>query len=63
MVAFALAGIIFVVTVLICMFAAMANAMSDAVGQDGADVLSIFVIGTALALFVAACHFLPAMLR
>lgn len=55
--AFAIAGIIFVVTLIITVFVAFANGMSDAPGATVGSPLRILVIGTIIAVLVAASHY------
>lgn len=61
MVAFILAGIVAVCTVLLALLAAFAGAMSDnpADNSDMSPVVTILGIGFGLAGLLAASHFLP----
>lgn len=56
--AFIIAGIIFFITLLICILAIFANGMSDAPSQSGISVWPAFIGGTLLSAIVLASHWL-----
>ena len=59
--AFILAGLVFVVTLVVCVIGLMAAGMSDSPsGSDAvaADVLWWFIGGTCIAVLISATHFM-----
>ena len=59
MLAFIIAGIVFVGTLVICAFIFFADMMSDAPSEPGIPFLTPFIIGTIIAVLIAASHWLP----
>lgn len=58
--AFVLAGIVFVVTLLISSVLLFASGMSDSPSASAdVPVLSTFITGTIIAILIAASHWLP----
>lgn len=57
--AFIVAGLILLCTLGICGLMIFANGMVTAPKDDSSDVLTVLVIGTCIAAFVGATHFMP----